>query len=120
VDGDLQDRLQACLFARGGSILPLGPEVLHTGEAPEGATTLLVVPGEGGRARGRLYHDAGDGFGYRNGDYRLVTYLAEMEDGRVDLTIQDTRGWRPRPEAPVAVELLQPSGLRRELNNGPY
>ena len=49
-----------------------------------------------------------------------MTYLAEVEDGRVDLTIQDTRGWRARPEAPVAVELLQPSGLRRELHNGPY
>ena len=120
VAGDREDRLQAGLFARRGSILPLGPEVLHTGQAPEGATTLLVVPGEDGRAQGSLYHDAGDGFGYRHGDYRLVTYKAELVGDLVELTIQAERGWRPRPTTTVSIEVLYPSGQQRLVQEGAY
>ena len=105
VAGDREDRLQAGLYVRGGSILPLGPAVLHTGEAPEGATTLLVAPGPDGTATGRLYHDAGDGFAYREGDYRLATFLASVDRGKVDLRLLAVEGNRP-PAGDMQIELL--------------
>lgn len=120
VEGDLEDRHQARLFARGGSIIPLGPEVMNTSEAPEGATALLVVPGEGGWAQGRLYHDAGDGFEYRNGDFRLVTYQAELRGGHVDLKVLCTQGRRPRPAANISIETLSQSGERTVVKGGPF
>ncbi len=120
VEGDLEDRHQARLFARGGSIVPLGPEAMCTAEAPEGATALLVTPGPEGRAQGRLYHDAGDGFGYRNGDFRLVTYQAELRGDIVDLKILSTQGRRPRPAANLAIERLLPTGLRAFCWEGPF
>ncbi len=120
VEGDRRDPFQACLYVRGGAILPLGPEVLHTGEAPEGATSLVVAPGPGGLATGRLYHDAGDGFGYRNGDFRLVTYQAELREEEVLLRISGLQGWRPRPPGMVKVERLLPSGQLSPAGEGPY
>jgi len=117
VEGDREDRLQACLFARGGSIIPLGPPVQHTGEAPEGATTLLVVPGENGQARGRLYHDAGDGFEYRDGDFRCVTFGAELRQDDLEVAVLETLGRRPGPPEPMAVACLEPSGELRAIKN---
>ena len=115
VDGDREDRLQACLFAREGSIIPLGPVVQHTDEAPEGATTLLVVPGEGNLARGRLYHDEGDGFGYRDGEYRYVTYEAKLQGDVADLKILEVQGRRAEPRPNMSIEVLCTSGERRPL-----
>jgi len=118
VAGDREDRLQARLFVRGGSILPLGPEVMHTGEAPEGATSLVVAPDPNGRAEGRLYHDAGEGFGYRNGDFRLVTYQADIHEDRIDLRIVEALGARPQTGRPVDVERLDPDGTTRVVRTG--
>ena len=42
--------------------------------------TLLVCLDERGAAEGQLYEDAGDGFGYRDGDYLLTTYRASTRD----------------------------------------
>ena len=71
------------MFARAGSILV-------TCEAAESAAagfgeelTLHVFPDPDGHARGRLYEDAGEGFGYRDGAYRdahLEAQGAEVEE----------------------------------------
>ncbi len=58
------------LFVRAGAILPL--------EGEDGALELrLYPPDPGERAHGRVYLDAGDGFG----PYRLETYTAVWERG---------------------------------------
>lgn len=84
------------LFIRGGSIIPLGPSVLHTDEAEGRRLTLLAAPDGDGNATGSLYQDAGEGFGYLKGEYsrrdlacvrgELVSVLAEEFD-RVDRPI---------------------------------
>jgi len=54
------------LFARAGSILPLGPVVQYADEKSDQPVELRVFPGQNGSFE--LYDDAGDGQGYIKGE----------------------------------------------------
>ena len=114
VTGDTADPLQAHLFIRGGAILPVGRVIQHTGERSDDPLSLVVCFDEQGRAEGRFYDDAGDGFGYRDGDYRLATYRATRRaDGSVDVQVS-VEGRRPAPaDRVVQVLVVEPSGQQR-------
>ena len=66
-----------------------------------------------GAAVGRLYEDAGEGFGYLDGDYLLTTYRAVLKDGVVEIGIAQQEGQRPRPARTLHVELLADAGVLR-------
>jgi alpha-glucosidase len=120
VAGDREDPYQARLFLRAGAILPLGPEVMSTQDAPEGASTLLVALDGHGHAEGRLYHDAGDGFGYRSGDFRLASFSATDRDGAVTLRLTSHSGQRQPPPQPVQVLRLGADGAQTPLSRGRF
>ena len=50
-----------------------------------------------GRAEGTLYEDAGDGFGYRDGEYRLTRFTAQLEGARLVVRIASSEGSWPAP-----------------------
>lgn len=102
------------LKIRGGAIVPLGRVVQNTSERSLDPLTLLVCLDAGGRAEGTLYEDAGEGYGYLEGDYLLTTYRATQEGRRVTVGIAGTRGKMPRPSRSVRVELLTDSGVIAE------
>jgi alpha-glucosidase len=89
------------MYARGGSIIPVGPVMEYVDEKPLDPLTLIVCLDADGRAEGALYEDAGDGFGYREGEYRLTRYKAERIEGiagpLVRVTIAGVEGDLPRP-----------------------
>jgi alpha-glucosidase len=58
------------LFVRVGACLPMQPVVQHTGEMARAPLSLTVAAG--GDGTGRLYEDAGDGYDYRRGAYRIT------------------------------------------------
>jgi alpha-glucosidase len=60
------------IFVRAGAIIPRQPLVQHTGETPRGPLQLDVYPGPD--CHGTIYQDAGDGFGYREGDFYRATF----------------------------------------------
>lgn len=101
---------QATLKIRGGAIIPLGRVIQNTTEPSLDPLTLLVCLDAQGRASGRLYEDAGDGYGYRKGDYLLTTYAAVQKGGEVTVTVARVEGHRPRPARRVVVELVTASG----------
>jgi len=72
--------------------------------------TLLVSLDANGRAQGVLYEDAGDGYGYQNGDYLFTTYSAEQAEGEVRVRIESEEGDRARPERTVAVVVITDDG----------
>jgi hypothetical protein len=74
------------LYVRGGAIVPTGPVMQYTGEKPLDPVTLLVCLDDQGKADGTLYEDAGDGFDYLKGAYRLTTYHATEANGHVEVT----------------------------------
>jgi alpha-glucosidase len=73
--------------------------------------TLLVSLDANGRATGQLYEDAGDGYGYRNGDYRLTTYEASLKDGQVSVVVAKVEGNRPTAPTRVAVQVVTDAGV---------
>ena len=100
------DPAQPRLFLREGAILPAGAGGRTTEEAFDGPLRLLVSLDADGRARGRLYEDAGEGFGYRDGDYLLTTFEAVETEAGVSVRMIHEEGRRPRPDRELRVEVL--------------
>jgi alpha-glucosidase len=75
---------QLPLFVRAGAILPMGPEMQHTGAAPMETLTLRIFPGDGEFV---LYEDAGEGYDYTAG-----------QSARTRITVRGNRVEVGRPE----------------------
>ncbi len=99
------------LRARGGAIVPFGRVVQSTTEALLEPLTLLVSLDADGRARGTLYEDAGEGYGYVAGDYLLTTYVAERVGDEVSIRVEAAEGDRERPNRSVNVVVLSDDGV---------
>ncbi len=94
VEGDLQDKYQAKLKIRGGSIIPAGKIIQNTKENSFDPLTLIVCPDESGNATGKLYTDAGDGWGFKKGDYSLMTFSAKKDGNTIRITMAKKDGDR--------------------------
>lgn len=94
IDGDLYDKYQAKLKVRGGSIIPAGKIVQNTNENSFDPLTLIVCLDEQGKAQGKLYTDAGDGWGFQCGDYSQATFTAERSGNSVSVKMSQKEGKR--------------------------
>jgi alpha-glucosidase len=101
------------LRVRDGAILPVGRGGQMVAEAFSGPLTLFVSLDASGRARGRLYEDAGEGFGYLDGDYLLTTYEARRMGTEVEVSVVRQEGRRPRARRALRIVLLTDEGERR-------
>lgn len=105
------DKFQPDLKIRAGAIIPLGRVIQSTAEQSLDPLTLLVSLDDQGRATGRLYEDAGDDYGYQQGDFLLTTYHAALNGRTVTVTVESTEGGRLRPDRPVVIQLITAAGL---------
>ena len=71
------------LFVRAGAIVPVAGVAQHTGEMKDQPLTLLVATGADGS--GRVFQDAGDGYGYRQGESRTITARQQGRGVRLDI-----------------------------------
>lgn len=94
VDGDMADKYQAKLKVKGGRIIPAGRIVQNTNENSFDPLTLIVCLDEQGKAEGRLYTDAGDGWAFQCGDYGLLTFKAERKGNTVEIKLANKEGDR--------------------------
>jgi len=106
-----KDANQPELKIRGGAIIPLGKVVQSTVEKSLDPLTLLVCLDENGLAEGVLYEDAGDGYGYKKGQYLLTKYAARQDGNRVIVEIISKQGQMPRPKRQTVVELITANGI---------
>jgi alpha-glucosidase len=76
------------LFVRGGSILPLGPEMNYVGEKPVAPLQFEIYPDARGEAATALYEDDGLTETYRQGNFRQITlsYRHTPTVDRIDLS----------------------------------
>ncbi len=98
------------LFIRAGSVLPMGEHGPSTERRPQKFLRLSVYPlAASGEAVSELYEDAGEGFGYRQGDYRLNRFTLRQTDDRLSVTWTREGSYEP-PYAHVELTL---NGLKR-------
>jgi alpha-glucosidase len=79
------------LYVRANTAVPMGPEMAHTGERAVDPLTLLLYPAEGAD-ESSFYEDAGDGFGYENGEYARRAVSCEEAAGRVTVRLGERVG----------------------------
>ena len=85
---------------------PLGKIIENTTQPSLDPLTLLVSFDSSGHAEGWLYDDAGDGFGYKNGDYSLIHYVADKSGGEVLIKIKESQGTWLAKHHNVNVEIV--------------
>jgi alpha-D-xyloside xylohydrolase len=71
------------LYARSGSIIPIGPDIQSTAEQPDAAVELWVYPGQDGSFV--LYEDEGDSYDYERGAYATIQTRWEEQKRRLIL-----------------------------------
>jgi alpha-glucosidase len=102
---------QPDLRVRDGAIVPLGPVMEYTGEAPLDPLTLVVSLDGGGYAEGWLYEDDGEGYDYLSGDYRLARYTATQSGNDVTIAVAEVEGQMPTPQRQVDIEIVTDGGV---------
>ncbi len=75
------------LYVRDGAVLPMEPPVNHVGERDGKHLTLHVYAGEDGRFE--LYEDAGEGYGYRRGEWSLTAVDVRRTANGVVVAVAD-------------------------------
>ncbi len=98
------------LLVKAGAIIPLGPVMEFSTEKPLDPITLLVSLDKNGKASGEMYEDAGDGWGFRTGEYLLTRYEASTDGKTVTIKATTTDGKLPRPNRRVEVRVLLDAG----------
>ncbi|MEO7493439.1 MAG: glycoside hydrolase family 31 protein [Massilia sp.] len=94
------------LYVRAGSVLPLGPVKQYADEKSAEPTELRVYPGRNGGFD--WYDDAGDGYGYKQGEY--ATVQMRWDDAGHTLTLSAREGQYPGMPATQAFKLVCAAG----------
>jgi alpha-glucosidase len=84
---------EPALYVKANTPIPLGPETSHTGERPSDPLTFLIYPAaNAGDGEFVLYEDAGDGYGYEDGEYARRTVSCEESGDRVTVRVGERQG----------------------------
>ncbi len=78
VPGDLEDPDLPVLYLREGASLPLGPIMAYSDQLPLTKIELVINPDTNGTAVGQLYTDAGEGYDYEQGKYRITQWITQV------------------------------------------
>ncbi len=105
------DPYQPELRIREGSIVPLGNVIPSTSDYSLDTLTLLVSLNEQGTASGSLYHDAGDGYGYLEGEYFLVHYAAKQNGDQVIVKVSGRKGKLTIRNSVIFVKMITNQGV---------
>lgn len=79
------------LFVRAGAVIPLWPVRQSTSEPLE----QLILSVYAGNGESSLYEDAGDGYGYREGEQRTSTFATKQQGRDLTVTWSHTGAYRP-------------------------
>lgn len=76
------------IFIKAGSVMPVGPEIQHSGQGQTAPVTLMVFAGQDGSFE--LYEDEGLNYNYEKGAYATIPFSFSQEDKT--LTIGERQG----------------------------
>ena len=87
------DTYQPNILIRPGAIVPLGEIIQSTAEYNIDKLTLYIsIDDNDNKASGTLYHDQGDGYAYKKGDYALISFQAEKKNSKMTITKSTIEG----------------------------
>jgi alpha-glucosidase len=92
IQGEENDKYQAKLLIKDGAVIPAGDVIQHTGQNGIASLSLYINLDDKGTANGDFYWDAGEGWGFRKGDYKLLKLLAKLDKGVVNVSLQNAAG----------------------------
>ena len=95
---------EPAIYVRANTPVPMGPDANHTGERPTDPLTLRIHPAEGA-GESTLYEDAGDGFGYENGEYARRILSCDTSHDRVTIRLGEREGSFAPERREVILEL---------------
>ncbi len=98
------------LRLRPGAIVPCGPVIEWTSQAPLDPLTLYVNLDDTGNASGSLYEDAGEGYTHLQGQFLLSQYSAGRTGNTVTVRLTSTAGNMSRPERALRVVVVGDAG----------
>jgi len=109
---DSKDPDQPRLYIRGGGIIPTGPVHQHFGDRPDqrDELTLLIAPDASGEASCELYEDAGEGWGFKEGEYLRTKYTARTRGDRLIIEAETMGGNMDRPDRTLRTRVILPDG----------
>lgn len=102
----VDDGYQAFVALRSGAIVPMTSAFQNTVEYNTDSLTLLVNPDAEGCAEGRLYEDAGDGFGYKHNDFAEYIFKAEEVNGKLEVKMVQVAGNRKHEGRKIRVGIV--------------
>ena len=107
IKGDTKGKYQAKLKVRGGAIVPVGKVIQNVNENSFDPLTLVVCLDKDGKAEGSLYWDKGDGWEFQKGNYKQLTFKAELA-GAHNLIVKmtDSKGEEQFDCGMIKVEVL--------------
>ncbi len=92
------------IYVRAGAVIPMGPQIQHTGENQYGSLTIQVYPGKDGEFV--LYEDDGKSYDYLEGAYMKTGFY--WDDATATLSIRPENGVNlcPRKQRKITVQLM--------------
>lgn len=105
------DGFQANLYQRPGSIIPIANLSQNTVEYNTDNLTLLVNLDSEGKATGRIYEDAGEGFEFKDGQYSDYTVNARKEGKRIVVNVTQNDGKLKGEPKTLRIGIVKPDGI---------
>lgn len=102
----IDDGYQSFVALRSGAIVPMTGIFQNTVEYNTDSLTLLINTDSNGCAEGRLYEDAGDGYGYKHGDFAEYEFHAETQKCKLVVNMVQVAGKRQHANRKIRVAIV--------------
>ena len=98
------------IYARAGTILPLGPVKQFTSEKVDAPLTLIVYPGQNGAYT--LYEDDGSSFAYRRGEFTKIEVAWNDNSRQLSIHLADRTRMLPFTTRKIEVRMAREKSVR--------
>ncbi len=105
---DSKDENLPELFIRPGGIIPTAPVTQHFGDRPDSRDelTLIVHLNADGYAKGTMYEDEGEGFGYMMGEYLESSLYAKDAGDKIVVYVKRVGGSISYPDRTISARVI--------------
>ena len=103
------------VLIRPGAIVPLCNPIVSTNSFSLDTITLLVSLDTNLYAKGVLYSDFGEGYGYQNGEFSLVEFYAETQNGITTLNTKTLDGNSFPIDTKLNIQLIMDGEIRNSF-----